>query len=438
MKLAKPRAWLRVLRTELLLRSTFSRALTAILIALVLTVGLATVVVLPVAYQARINLIASLLDGVIAGLRISEDMRPFEERLSLLRDAGFELRTERPPGAAVKGSPLERLWQRTEDSVSLKLDATVLLERRGPGDLILWVRKPDLLRGYWVGVRRTQDPLYIGQSLSLWGGLTLLFAVITAVLFSLTVSRPLRSLARAAEVSASTGEPLQWRPSGAAEIRHLGANLAQAHLRLDHQYREQQLILAAASHDMRTPLSRLRLAVDLLPASEQALVQEMSSDIAEIDGQIGEFLKMLRLGVQEPLLDLDLVPVLRGLCRRHSAPGIEVSYQGPDSLRLPLQVRALQWVLRALLQNAVEHGAAPVAVKVKRQHDQVRISIRDHGAGVGDERLTQLGRHVAGKSRGHGLAVSRRLVEAMGGSIEFLGAKPGLMVELRLPVEAAD
>lgn len=434
MSAARLKAWLHALIKRPILRSTFSRALTAIIAVQLITVALATVVVVPVAYEARINLVAGLLDGVLSGVKMSEGIHPVEERMKRLQAAGFELREERPPGSYLRGSPLEFIVEQAEDSVGLKIQATVLFERRGPGNLVFWVRRPDLLEGRWIGVRRSQNPLNILQSLTLWGGLTLLFSAVTAVLFSLTVSRPLRSLARAAEIAARVGEPLQWRPSGAAEIRHLGAILEQAHSRLDRQYREQQLILAAASHDMRTPLSRLRLAVDLLPPSEQALVLDMSRAIEEIDEQIGEFLKMLGLGAQEPMIDLDLVPVLRSLCRRYSGAGVEVTYLGPDVLRLRLRARAVQWVLRALVQNAVEHGHAPVLIALQPEHGQVRIRIRDHGAGVAEERLAELGRHTAGRSRGHGLAVSRRLIESMGGVIEFANADPGLAVEVRLPL----
>lgn len=415
-----------------LLRSTFSRALTAILVAQLLTVALAAVTVVPLAYQGRVNLIVSLLDGVIAGIRVSADNLPAEQQLRLLQNAGLELSTERPAYGGATGFGFLLRVRQIESDISAALNAEVIFERRAPGQLVIWLRKPDLLGGAWLGVKRSQEPLQLGQWLSLWGSLTLLFAILTAVLFSLTVSRPLRSLASAAETSAKAGEPLLWQPSGAEEIRHLGAIVANAHGRLDRHYREQQLVLAAASHDMRTPLSRLRLAVDLLPANESALVQDMTRDIEEIDDQIGEFLRLLRLGLQEPSVELDLAAVLRSIARQYGGGG-EIHYQGPPVLVQRLSARALQWILRTLVQNAIEHGRPPIELSLAREVDTLRIRIRDHGAGVAEDRLPLLGRQVAGKSRGHGLVVCRRLVEDLGGRLEFSNAGPGLAAEIVLP-----
>lgn len=416
-----------------LLRSTFSRALTAILVAQLLTVALAAVTVVPLAYQGRVNLIVSLLDGVIAGIRVSADKLPAEQQRRLLQNAGLELSTEQPAyGSATEFGFLLRVRQ-IESDISAALNAEVIFERRAPGQLVIWVRKPDLLGGAWLGVKRSQVPLQLGPWLSLWGSLTVLFAILTAVLFSLTVSRPLRSLASAAENSAKAGEPLLWQPSGAEEIRHLGAIVANAHARLDRHYREQQLVLAAASHDMRTPLSRLRLAVDLLPANDSALVQEMTRDIEEIDDQIGEFLRLLRLGLQEPSVELDLAAVLRSIARQYDSGGGEIHYQGPPVLVQRLSARALQWILRTLVQNAIEHGRPPVELSLAKEADSLRIRIRDHGAGVAEDSLPLLGRQVAGKSRGHGLVVCRRLVEDLGGRLEFSNAGPGLAAEIVLP-----
>jgi two-component system osmolarity sensor histidine kinase EnvZ len=416
-----------------LLRSTFSRALTAILVAQLLTVALAAVTLVPLAYQGRVNLIVSLLDGVIAGIRASAETLPAEQQLRLLQNAGLELSKDRPAsGSATEFGFLLRVRQ-IESDIGAALDAEVIFERRAPGQLVIWVRRPDLLGGAWLGVERSQEPLQLGQWLSLWGSLTLLFAILTAVLFSLTVSRPLRSLASAADTSAKAGEPLLWQPSGAEEIRHLGAIVANAHARLDRHYREQQLVLAAASHDMRTPLSRLRLAVDLLPANESALVQDMTRDIEEIDDQIGEFLRLLRLGLQEPTVELDLALILRNIARQYGNDSREIHYQGPPVLVRRLSARALQWILRALVQNAIEHGRPPIALNLSTEPGALRIRIRDHGAGVAEDRLPLLGRQVASRSRGHGLVVCRRLIEDLGGRLEFSNAEPGLVAEIVLP-----
>lgn len=419
-----------------LLRTTFSRALTAILMALLATIALAVWVVVPVSYQNRLTVIAGITESTLAAVKAVEQAVGFEEGRRRLIEQGLLVRPFDASGQTLMraGSFSGPLGGKGAADLSRALGVQVQIDRSTPGNHILWVRRADLMQGNWLGIRRLRDPLFtIWYSVGLWSALTLVFAALAAICLSLTVSRPLRSLAEAASAAAGHGEPLRWRSAGPVEIRRLGRILADATERLDRHYREQQLILSAASHDMRTPLSRLRFAVDLLPDSEQSLAQDMRSDIAEIDTQLGEFLSLSRQGVLEQPTEIDLADLLQSLARRHAELGRQVYYRGPGSLKVLLRPRALQWALRALLQNALEHGDEPVDLLLRADGQGLELDVRDHGHGVPDDALETLGRHGPGPRRGFGLVMVRRLVEGMGGQLELLRATPGLRARLRLP-----
>lgn len=257
----------------------------------------------------------------------------------------------------------------------------------------------------------------------------LLLAAMTAFLLARTLTRPLAGLVRAAGVVGQGGIPEPLPESGPAEI----AALARAFNRMARDVQEladnRTTMLTGISHDLRTPLARLRLAVEMLsPNADPALVAGIERDIAVMDRLIGQYLDLARdLNAETPeRLDLrELVDQAVSDARR---AGANVSWQPPPQ-PCPASVResALQRVLGNLLDNARRYGGgAPIDVTCEHDGSKLVIAILDRGRGIPVSERTAVfrpfyrvesSRSGATGGTGLGLAVARQLSEWNGWKI---------------------
>ncbi|GAB1393710.1 ATP-binding protein [Rhodocyclaceae bacterium] len=204
---------------------------------------------------------------------------------------------------------------------------------------------------------------------------------------------------------------------------------------------ERALLLAGISHDLRTPLTRLRMEIEMSVADETTRT-EMEADIIEMDRTIGQFLDFARPIDATPAVATDLANLLGEIAARY---GERVDYRRPASADFSASIRpdALRRAVINLIENALRHAGAPVELELSRDHRQVVIIILDRGPGIAPadiERLKQpftrgeMARTGAGGA-GLGLAIVDRLVRLQGGRFE-LAPRPGggLAARILLPV----
>ena len=203
---------------------------------------------------------------------------------------------------------------------------------------------------------------------------------------------------------------------------------------------ERALLLAGISHDLRTPLTRLRMEIEMSVANETTRA-EMEADIIEMDRTIGQFLDFARPADATPTVATDLSNLLGDIAARY---GERVDYRHPANADFSASVRpdALRRVVINLIENALRHAGAPVDLKLARQGRHIIIAILDRGPGIAPadiERLKQpftrgeAARTGAGGA-GLGLAIVDRLVRLQGGRFELtLRPGGGLAARILLP-----
>ncbi|WP_290679367.1 ATP-binding protein [Halothiobacillus sp. 15-55-196] len=191
--------------------------------------------------------------------------------------------------------------------------------------------------------------------------------------------------------------------------------------------------LAGVSHDLRLPITRMRLRLAHLPEDE--LKQKIENDLTEMDEMIGHTLAFLRAGTTtEPLVSLDLDALLDLLCEDMTLLGAQIRRHGAAETPVKARPQALQRALQNVLDNARRYSDDPVDLSVEVRPTDVVIRIEDRGPGIPEadrERIfepyvrleTSRARHTGGS--GLGLAIARASVRAQGGDIQILAREGG-------------
>jgi two-component system, OmpR family, osmolarity sensor histidine kinase EnvZ len=296
---------------------------------------------------------------------------------------------------------------------------------------------------HWVGVRGAFEGTDLRERVWLGFGAGLLAICAGAWWLSRRVVRPLAELRQAMQRFERDGQlPAPAEPGAAAELRLLSdqfAELAHQRQKLD---QERSTMLAAISHDLRSPLGRIRMAAELLPEAEgvaprrEAIVR----NVQLADRLLSSFIDMTR-AEQAPLQGaLDLSALLRTLAA--SDPTLQCVLLSTPLWLSQAHGPALERAVHNLLDNARAHGAPPIQLSLHAHEDQALISVRDHGRGIAAqdrERLMQpfvrgeTSRQTPGT--GLGLAIVQRTAQRHGGELILQDAAPGLCATLRLPLQ---
>ena len=235
-------------------------------------------------------------------------------------------------------------------------------------------------------------------------------------------------------------------PRPAEEIRDINAGLQRIAREIARAEHDRALMLAGISHDLRTPLARLRLEAEMSVTSTEAL-QHIADDIEQLDRLIDQFISYARR-VEPVAVDIALLTATERAVAPFVASGaILAELRVPPGLGVSADPVELGRVLQNLLQNAeryakpVQGGPAVVTIDARASQGGVVLQVRDHGPGVAEEQLDRLstpfyrGDHArtTASGAGLGLAIVQRTVSLLGGSMRLSNAAGGgLCVEIRL------
>ncbi|HZO03956.1 MAG TPA: ATP-binding protein, partial [Burkholderiales bacterium] len=295
---------------------------------------------------------------------------------------------------------------------------------------------------FWVMLPRERFELEFGLEWLGWGAALLALALAGAWLIASNLARPLAALQRAA-ARIGRGEAHQpLAEEGPRELRSLGAAFNRMARDLESMERERAMVLAGISHDLRTPLSRMRLALEMSSARKEEMktdetrgdLDAMVTDIEEIDAIIGQFLDFAR-GVNEEKSRQDLGTLVDEVAEHYLRLGKKISVTGEKTL-LPFARMAVRRAVSNLVDNALRYGREPIEIEVKRNSTLAVIEVRDRGPGIpaGEtERLkrpfTRLDAARSGPAgAGLGLAIVERIARAHGGALELVAREGGGLV----------
>jgi two-component system osmolarity sensor histidine kinase EnvZ len=265
---------------------------------------------------------------------------------------------------------------------------------------------------------------------------TVVLTLVTAIILARRVARPLERLSVAAGQVGQGSLPDTLPETGPEEL----ANLARAFNRMALQVREllanRTTLLAGISHDLRTPLARMRLAVEMLPDdADPKLLARLHNDLGEMNRLIGEFIDFSRGLEKETPQPVDLGGLLREFAHDVAAGGTQIECRAPDTCIRALGVTALRRILSNLLGNALRYGAGqPVVLELSCGEKNAVVSVLDRGPGIPPDEVENVfrpfyrlesSRSAATGGSGLGLAIARQLADANGWKIELLPREGG-------------
>ncbi len=292
---------------------------------------------------------------------------------------------------------------------------------------------------FWVMLPQERFDPQIGLGWLGWGAALLALALLGASLIAATLSRSLRALAGAARRVGHGETPAPLAESGPRELATVSAAFNRMARDLEALERERAMVLAGISHDVRTPLSRLRLALEMSGA-DAAAAQGMSADIDEMDQVIGQFLEFAR-GENEAKTVDDLTALLAEVGEHYAKLGKAVKVNAAQLAPFAFARMALRRAVGNLIDNALRYAGEPVEVAARSEGATVIIEVLDRGPGIpaGEaERLkqpfTRLDPARSGRGgAGLGLAIVERVARAHGGRLELV-PRPGGGLAARLSV----
>jgi two-component system, OmpR family, osmolarity sensor histidine kinase EnvZ len=229
------------------------------------------------------------------------------------------------------------------------------------------------------------------------------------------------------------------RPEGATEVRRAATAFNRMQERVRRFLVQRTEMLAGVSHDLRTPLTRLRLALEMMPPREELDqdITEMTADVEEMERMIGGYLAFARGEGVEQAEPVNLSAVLEEVAAGARRSGAAVEVDAPPALTLSLRADAVRRAITNLVDNARRH-AHRVALAAIPQGRMVFVTVDDDGPGIPQERRESVFRPFesdAAGGTGLGLTIARDIVRAHGGEI-VLEDSPlgGLRARIRLPV----
>lgn len=273
-------------------------------------------------------------------------------------------------------------------------------------------------------------PVPAHASLASLSAMTLGIILVAALVVG-WITRPLTRLAEAANGFGKGGATVPLPETGPWEVHEAARAFNAMQARIARLIADRTQALASVSHDLRTPIQRLRLRAGFLDDKEvQAAVE---TDLDDMETMVDSTLAYLRGQTEtEQPRQIDLAVVLRTLCDDAADRGAAVGYSGPDHLVLPVRPLAIKRALANLIDNAVKYGGR-ASVSLEMLGDRVQLTIDDEGPGIPEHeleaafepfhRLEQSRNRDTGGS-GLGLTIARQAIASEGGSVR-LSNRPG-------------
>ncbi len=335
-------------------------------------------------------------------------------------------------------------------NVMASLVATEIQRELGPDTLVsfsdknvedLWVSFAVGMDEYWVIMPRLQLAPTLPWFWAGWGAGVAILSILGAWMMLRHINRPLIKAAHAAAMLGRGETPPRLTEQGPHEIATLAHAFNQMADDIKTLESNRSLMLAGISHDLRTPLTRLRLATEMNVdnASERdAMIQDMD----DMETLTRQFMDFARQDTEEPVQLIDLDALMRELCSNFTQRGQVFSFDHTGHT-LPARPQALRRALVNLLENAHRYGQPPVEVRINRELHTLIISVIDHGPGLSPDELEsakqpfqrgELARTGA-QGTGLGLAIVERIARLHGGKLILQNLiADGFEAQLQLPL----
>ncbi len=365
-----------------------------------------------------------------------EDLRAFALRPLRLE---IEMQPNAPlaiPRCRQSGSLLDRYLTR---SLQYDIGRDVWYDSTCPGSQVI-IRVPTAegvlqLKAFRDRVQARSGPLFVT-----WIFGATIFLIVISILFIRNQVRPIEQLADAMERFGRGEDTGPFRVRGAREVRGATNAFFDMRSRIKRHIEQRSQLLAGVSHDLRTPLTRLKLQLALMQASPE--IEDAKRDLAEMEETLDEYLTFAKGLAEEAPDEVELGDLAQDLVADAQRNGDDVAIERTGAGSTPGRARALKRCLANLIDNAVAHGDK-VRVTVNGEQSVIIVSVDDNGPGIPEELYEEAFRPFSRldetrsrnqKGVGLGLAIARDVARSHGGDI-VLSQSPlgGLRATLRLP-----
>jgi two-component system, OmpR family, osmolarity sensor histidine kinase EnvZ len=439
-------------------RSLFSRTLLIVILPLVIL----QLVLTYVFYERHWDKVTRTLAFSVAGevgllvelLEAAETPEAQAKVLDLARKH-FQFAVSFEPNGSLEAAaqssgllPPPRLDQRLQERFNEALNRSFVIDTRSisetnePDRIAVYVQLGDGVLRFLPPRKRVDSDttrVFIGWMV----GLSLLLLAL-AVYFMSRQIRPILRLARAMDNFGKGRDIGDFRLAGPTEIRRAGAAFNVMRRRLLRHISQRTEMLAAVSHDLRTPLTRMKLELEMLGEGGEppGQLDDLRADVEEMARVVDGYLNFARGEGQESIVPTDLGPFLQEIAERSATPRTRIEVEVERPIILALRPIAMRRCLLNLVQNAARYSTL-VRVRATSQDRRIWLAIDDNGPGIPEDqreavfrpfyRLDAARRPTTG-GVGLGLTIARDIVLGHGGDIE-LGDAPegGLRVLIRLP-----
>jgi two-component system osmolarity sensor histidine kinase EnvZ len=266
---------------------------------------------------------------------------------------------------------------------------------------------------------------------------TSVLMTVIAYVFLRNQLRPITKLAQAAE-DFGKGRALPYRPRGAQEVRAAGRAFLDMRGRIERQIEQRTLMLSGVSHDLRTPLTRLRLGLSLMPEHEE--VAALQADVTQMERMVDEFLSFARGDAMEGMEATDAVALVADVVTK-SGPAVSLVAVTGRAEPVKMRAQAVTRAVENLISNACRYGDR-VEVRLSFPEHSLRITIEDNGPGIPEARREEALRPFArldasrdpnrGGGVGLGLSIAADIAMSHGGALRLTHSEAlgGLRAEL--------
>ena len=273
---------------------------------------------------------------------------------------------------------------------------------------------------------------------ALWITFPGILLILIALVFLKNQTRPIVNLAKAAE-KFGKGESIEgFRPSGAKEIRQAAYEFDRMSKRITIHLNQRSEMLSGISHDLRTPLTRLKLQLAFL--KQQDLAKKMAEDIEEMERMLNEYLEFAKHQKNENTKSVNINDIIKNIAKKYDDEKINMSFG--DNFEITLRPNSIKRCLTNLIDNGLSYGNK-VEISTKKTSNKIIIFVDDNGPGIPENEYKNVIKpfYRIDKSRGQnksgvglGLSIANDIIRAHGGSIQLeKSALNGLRVKISLP-----
>ncbi len=437
------------MRWRLLPRSNFGQ--TVLLIGclllinqLVSYVSVAVYVIKPSTQQIN-QLLARQVELVFRDLQLDLDtLTPLDALREKLAEGQY-MEAFSIPQARAEGLNDATYYRILSDQMSEYLGGDAEVRIAGGDQYQIWIRPPQAPQ-IWLRV-----PLS-GFDESKINPLTIYLMVIGALSvlggwwFARLQSRPLRRLQRAA-LQVSRGRfPKALPLSGSAEVMEVTKAFNQMARSMAELEADRNLLLAGVSHDLRTPLTRIRLASEMMSEQDAFLKEGIEADIDDMNAIIDQFIAFIRGHQDEAMQVLSVDELLKDVAQQEEVRGQDIELSLGHTPGIKLQPVAIKRVVTNLVENGIRYGNGWLRLSSGVERGWVWFKVEDNGSGIPTDRLEELFQPFkqgdsarGGAGSGLGLAIVKRIVDGHGGEILLANRREGgLEAKVRLPLEGGE